>query len=209
MYRGKVTAVDAKGVYVQTAEFGVLGPCQAVVANYAVGDMVLCDNVGDEAAPDLIVVGKLTALGGNVATDASGNLTQTSTGSVYHYINSVAGSHRGLRIRSAGVDRWIVRVNSTAETGSNVGSNFEIYAFSDAGSSLGAFLTLWRSTGRLTLTNVGTTGGIELGSSGPTITSGSGAPSHTPPNGSIYLRTDGTASTTLYVRAGGSWTALT
>ena len=30
MMRGKVTAVDAKGVYVQTAEFGVLGPCQAV-----------------------------------------------------------------------------------------------------------------------------------------------------------------------------------
>ena len=51
MYRGKVTAVDASGVYVQTAEYGTLGPCQAVVANYAVGDMVLCVNVGDEASP--------------------------------------------------------------------------------------------------------------------------------------------------------------
>lgn len=63
MYRGKVTKVDTKGVYVQTAEFGTIGPCQAVVANYAVGDMVLLSDVGSEAAPDLIVVGKLTALG--------------------------------------------------------------------------------------------------------------------------------------------------
>lgn len=51
--------------------------------------------------------------------------------------------------------------------------------------------------------------GVELGASGPTITSGTGAPSHTPPNGSVYLRTDGTASTTLYIRAAGAWTALT
>ena len=32
MYRGKVTAVDASGVYVQTAEYGMLGPCQYVGA---------------------------------------------------------------------------------------------------------------------------------------------------------------------------------
>jgi hypothetical protein len=41
----------------------------------------------------------------------------------------------------------------------------------------------------------------------PTITSGSGAPSAAEPNGSIYLRTDGTNATTLYVRAAGAWTA--
>jgi hypothetical protein len=35
--------------------------------------------------------------------------------------------------------------------------------------------------------------------------SGSGAPSASAPNGSIFLRTDGDASTTIYVRAGGSW----
>lgn len=61
MYRGKVTAVDASGVYVQTAEYGTLGPCQAVVANYTVGDMVLCVNVGDDTSPELVVVGRLTA----------------------------------------------------------------------------------------------------------------------------------------------------
>lgn len=45
-------------------------------------------------------------------------------------------------------------------------------------------------------------------STSPTITSGSGAPSASEANGSIYLRTDGTdADDTLYVRAGGSWIA--
>lgn len=41
----------------------------------------------------------------------------------------------------------------------------------------------------------------------PTMTSGTGVPNHTAPNGSIYLRTDGAAATTIYVRAAGAWTA--
>lgn len=59
MYRGKVTKVDAKGVYVQTAEFGVLGPCQAAGATPSVDDMVLAANVGSGVEPDLVVLGVL------------------------------------------------------------------------------------------------------------------------------------------------------
>jgi hypothetical protein len=40
------------------------------------------------------------------------------------------------------------------------------------------------------------------------INSGTGVPSSEVANGSLYIRTDGTADTTLYVRAGGSWTAI-
>jgi len=46
---------------------------------------------------------------------------------------------------------------------------------------------------------------IKIGT--PTITSGTGAPSASEPNGSIYLRTDGGASTTLYIRHTGTWLA--
>jgi len=48
--------------------------------------------------------------------------------------------------------------------------------------------------------------GIRFGSSGPEIVSGSGSPesSVTAPVGSLYLRTDGGASTTLYVKESGS-----
>ena len=43
----------------------------------------------------------------------------------------------------------------------------------------------------------------------PTVTSGSGAPSATEPNGSIYLRTNGAnADQAIYARIGGAWVAL-
>ncbi len=43
----------------------------------------------------------------------------------------------------------------------------------------------------------------------PTITSGSGVPSAAEPNGSLYLRTDGsTAALVLYSRISGTWTPL-
>ncbi len=68
-------------------------------------------------------------------------------------------------------------------------------------------LTAERTTGRVTIGAAGTTAGIELGSSGPTITTGTGAPSHSAPDGSLYLRTDGGAGSTLYVREAGAWVA--
>lgn len=43
----------------------------------------------------------------------------------------------------------------------------------------------------------------------PTVTSGAGVPSATEPNGSIYLRTDGSnADQAIYARIGGSWVAM-
>ena len=46
------------------------------------------------------------------------------------------------------------------------------------------------------------------GGAGGGIQSGAGAPSAASPNGTIYIRTDGGPSTTLYVRAGGAWAPL-
>jgi hypothetical protein len=50
------------------------------------------------------------------------------------------------------------------------------------------------------------TGATEaLISTSPTVTSGSGAPSATEPNGSVYLRTNGSSASTLYVRVSSAW----
>lgn len=51
---------------------------------------------------------------------------------------------------------------------------------------------------------------LSIGSvSGPTVTRGNGAPSSTQPNSSLYLRTDGTTGSRLYVSAGGgTWSAV-
>jgi hypothetical protein len=40
------------------------------------------------------------------------------------------------------------------------------------------------------------------------ILSGAGAPTESATNGTLYVRTDGGPSTTLYVRAGGAWAPL-
>jgi hypothetical protein len=119
-----------------------------------------------------------------------------------------AGYYSSVQFYTGTSTRWTLRRGSGSESGSNAGSDLEILRYSDAGSQVSIPVTVSRATGRITVGDVGTTAGIELGASGPTITTGTGAPSHSAPNGSIYLRTDGTASTTLYVRAGGAWSAL-
>lgn len=42
---------------------------------------------------------------------------------------------------------------------------------------------------------------------GPTMSVGTGVPTHTRPNGSLYLRKDGAATTALYSRVSGAWVA--
>lgn len=242
MFRGKVTNVTSAGVYVQTADFGTVGPCQAVVANYAVGDMVLLSNVGTDIAPDLVVVGKLTAKGGvtpsattdnavprfdgtggalqnsGVTIDDSNNVNITdasdvalrviaSTGSASLAVSAPAGADAGLQFRTGLLRRWDVNRAWDAESGSNAGSTFNINRYNDAGGWLSTSVSIDRATGRVTFGDVTTSSGIELGSSGPTITTGTGAPSHSAPDGSLYLRTDGGAGSTLYVREAGAWVA--
>ena len=209
MYRGKVTAVDASGVYVQTAEYGTLGPCQAVVANYAVGDMVLCVNVGDEASPELVVVGKLTIDNATITTPGAFVAGNGATTSQHITINAPKDTaNADIGFRANGSNRWTIRRTANTESGSSAGSNLAIIRRDDSGTAVQSALQINRATGKVTIGAVGSTAGIELGSGGPTITVGTGAPSHAPPDGSVYLRTDGTASTTLYVRAVGAWTAL-
>ena len=49
----------------------------------------------------------------------------------------------------------------------------------------------------------------DLPSAAPTVTSGTGVPATTEPNGSIFLRTNGAnADEAIYARIGGSWVAM-
>jgi hypothetical protein len=50
---------------------------------------------------------------------------------------------------------------------------------------------------------IGTTPGTD-----PTITRGTGVPATTQPNGSLFLRTDGSGTTALYSRQGGGWNVI-
>lgn len=57
----------------------------------------------------------------------------------------------------------------------------------------------------------GSTSGSSVTVGTATITSGAGAPTAAAPKGSLYLRTDGGASTTLYINDSGTstWLAVT
>jgi hypothetical protein len=68
-------------------------------------------------------------------------------------ITGAAGGSRDLGFYSAATARWFLRCNTTAESGSNAGSDFQIVPRDDAGSALTIALTITRSTGALTLAN--------------------------------------------------------
>jgi hypothetical protein len=63
------------------------------------------------------------------------------------FLDGAAATVRDLVWQSASSNRWILRVNSIAESGSNAGSDFEILSRTDAGAALFTALKIVRSTG--------------------------------------------------------------
>jgi hypothetical protein len=98
-------------------------------------------------------------------SDSSGNMSisgsttnlgwlrvgRDSTANSLIEVNAPAASLREVRFLSAGSSRWRVGANSTAESGSNAGSDFQIVAGNDAGSTLSIPFLITRSTGQLNL----------------------------------------------------------
>lgn len=64
-------------------------------------------------------------------------------------IDNAAGSQSLLYFRSGTSNRWAIGKSSEAETGSNVGSDFTLYRYSDAGSLINKPFVFIRSTGYL------------------------------------------------------------
>ncbi len=119
--------------------------------------------------PGTLTLGGALAMGGNnitgagsiAATGVTVTGTQTITG-------TVAGNNRALKFQTSGVDRWSTTPSFTAESGSNVGSDYQILRYSDAGSFLGTPLSINRATGIVTLES-----GLTITSGTTTITSAS------------------------------------
>jgi parallel beta-helix repeat protein len=65
-------------------------------------------------------------------------------------INGAKQTSRYMDLQTAGVRRWRMTANATDETGSDVGSDFEVIRSSDAGATLGVALSIKRSTGAVT-----------------------------------------------------------
>ena len=115
--------------------------------------------------------------------------------------NGGAGLAKPVVFQTSALNRWVVGVDGSSESGGNSGANFGISSYSDAGSLITTPLAIVRSTGAILapLLAIGD-------ASAPTIRSGTGAASGTQPKGSMWMRTDGGVGTTLYVSQGaGTW----
>lgn len=123
------------------------------------------------------------ALGGVKHVDFASGIYQfggDAIASANMYLNSAVGI-RDFIFRTAGVNRWIIRCDGTAESGADAGSNFTLRNRSDAGADLGAVLTIVRATGIATWANAVTFSAatqhttIELGNASDTTISRSAA----------------------------------
>ena len=71
-----------------------------------------------------------------------------STGSqAFVKINAAAGSQRGFAMQTAALSRWQFSVNGTAESGSAAGSDWDLYAYNDAGGYVDNPLRIYRVAG--------------------------------------------------------------
>ena len=85
-----------------------------------------------------------SAIGGT--TPAAGTFSEV-------VVRGAAATYRLVQFRTSTTDRWILVCDNTAESGSNVGSNFQINRYADAGTFAGSVLSLVRSTGNATFSN--------------------------------------------------------
>jgi hypothetical protein len=80
---------------------------------------------------------------------ASGTMTiGNGGGNGLLFINGQAASSRAILGQTAGTNRWIMYLgNPTAETGSDAGSNFQLFAVSDAGAGIDTPILITRASG--------------------------------------------------------------
>lgn len=105
-----------------------------------------------------------------VTIDDSNQLTAVNLST-----NGVAGTSRQLAFLTSGSARWLVIANSTAEGGSNAGSDFSIIARTDTGSALSTPFSIVRSTGVVTINSLSLTTPLAITEGGTGAASASAA----------------------------------
>lgn len=98
--------------------------------------------------------------------DVAGNIVLDNT----IFLEGAAGTNRQIQFNTVTTPRWALRVNSTAESGSNVGSDLAIHSFNDAGNDLiNPAMFVRRSNGNVGIGTNNPLGLLHLESASPTI----------------------------------------
>jgi len=117
-----------------------------------------------------------------------------------------AGAATRMYLQTASSARWLLQKDSSSESGSNAGSNLVVSSFTDGGEALRDDLTINRASGRWRVGAAGASAGIELGTSGPRIMSGTGSPEGvvTAPVGSMWTDEAATTGAIKWIKASGT-----
>jgi hypothetical protein len=92
--------------------------------------------------------GSITLARPTAVSYANAQLTVGSgSGSSTITLNGQAGGNRDILIQSNGSLRWVIRTDTTAESGSNAGSNLFIRAYTDAGALIDNAMSIVRAAG--------------------------------------------------------------
>ena len=115
------------------------------------------NDAGDTILATSLLINRANSLatfaGDVTVSKASPRLTLSgSSGDIGIWLNGLAGQERQIVSDTSGAHRWIMRLgNSTAETGSNAGSDFSLLALNDAGDTvLATSLLIERATSKAT-----------------------------------------------------------
>jgi hypothetical protein len=204
------TQLDQQGVRTTGLVIGALSGAQRVQGDRE----VLADTVQQVQA---LMAHAQPGTSAGAVTDATVPHTDTAN------IRNAAVSNRGIFGQTSGSNRWIMYMgNSTAESGSNAGSNWELRARSDAGADLGVAIGVTRSTRRTTVVgltatsyvilNGGNTGSFTLGAAATTAVANTNVTANSrivcwPTNAAAALLMSGTKA--LYTSAKTASTSFT
>lgn len=100
------------------------------------------------------VIGGSTPAAGTFTTLASTGDATVGDGSAAKglNINGATGTARDVRFQTAGSNRWVMRAEGTAESGSNAGSAWQLLARDDSGNAIDNAITMFRAaSGAMTL----------------------------------------------------------
>jgi len=156
---------------------GTAGSKALVVQNYSSG--LGLQVVGTAASTGKMIDISNSGTGDDIeSTTGKWKITKEGTLSFYptgstRWINlsrpNPAGLYSGdIAWQTAGVDRWILRLDNDPETGGNAGSTLDLMRRNDAGGSLGSVIIAKRQTGDLYLCSGG--GYVGIGITTPTAT---------------------------------------
>lgn len=118
------------------------------------------NKVYDGVTTNVTILGTGIPVSGSLADTASVfdkvDLRTVAFGGQRLLVDDSAEELRTILFKTAGVDRWYIGADDTAEAGSNAGSDFKIWSREDDGTSLAAPFEITRSTGYIKLNEVPT-----------------------------------------------------